>query len=257
MTVTKVMTNPKIQQNEIVSHERWKTAQDWEKSHWLRNHKALGKFGKNYIWRLLAMFGRVEKYRGDDRNRWWQSMFDNYRFLPANVNNALEAGCGPYTNMRLIQRVCQPAHLYLSDPLIRTYAKFNMTFLREMYQNVACCLDDHPLEDLPFADDYFDLTVMINVLDHVRDPHACMANLIRVTRPGGIMLVGQDLTNAEDLARQPEGVKIGHPITMEEEWFKPYFNTQFQPLLMKTVPREVGWAPEWHYGTLIFAGRKS
>jgi ubiquinone/menaquinone biosynthesis C-methylase UbiE len=250
------MKDTKPELNDAVDQERWQTAQNWEKSHWLRNNKALGKFGKNYLWRLLALMGRVEKYRGDDRNKWWESMFDNYRFLPASADNALEVGCGPYTNMRLIQKVCKPSHLYLSDPLIRTYAKFKMTFVSEMYGEVACCLDDHPLEDLPFADNYFNLTVMINVLDHVRDADACMRNLIRVTRPGGTMLIGQDLTSPEDLARQPEGVQIGHPITLDEAWFKPYFEKQFQPLLAKTLPREVGWAPEWHYGTLIFAGRK-
>jgi hypothetical protein len=78
------------------------------------------KYGKNYIWRQLAKRGCVPKYQGDDRNAWWQKYFDNYRFLPARAANASEVGCGPYTIMRFIQEACQPDHLFLSDPLIRT-----------------------------------------------------------------------------------------------------------------------------------------
>jgi ubiquinone/menaquinone biosynthesis C-methylase UbiE len=117
-------------------------------------------------------------------------------------------------------------------------------------------LDDHPIEQLPFADGYFDLVVMINVLDHVQDASACMKNVIRVTRCGGFLIIGQDLTNAQDLSRHPNGLQTGHPITLDEDWFYPFLHGQFDHLLKKVLPREEGWAPEWHYGTLIFAGRK-
>jgi ubiquinone/menaquinone biosynthesis C-methylase UbiE len=239
-----------------VDHERWQTAQTWERNHWLRNHKALAHYGKNHVWRLLSLMGIVEKYRGDDRNRWWQQAFDNYTFLPAEVDNALEVGCGPYTNMRLIRRVCTPRHTFLSDPLIRTYVRFNMTFVNEMYRNAACYLDDHPLEEIPFADNFFDLGVMINVLDHVRDANLCMENLIRVLRRGGTIIIGQDLTNEEDLRGQPDGLKIGHPVTVDEEFFTSHLRGRFHQVLRKVLPREVGWAPQWHYGTLCFAGIK-
>jgi ubiquinone/menaquinone biosynthesis C-methylase UbiE len=238
------------------SKEHWDRAQAWECGHWVREQKQLAKFGKNQLWRLLSAMGFLERYRGDDRNRWWQGMFDNYSFLPSTVANALEVGCGPYTNMRLIQKACRADHLCLSDPLIRTYVRFKMTFVSQMYREAACCLDDHPLEQLPFADRYFDLSVMINVLDHVQDANACMKNLLRVTRAGGYLILGQDLTNEEDLARHPEGLATGHPITLNEEWFKPYLGGQFDVLLNKVLPRQAGWAPEWHYGTLVFAGRR-
>ncbi len=172
------------------------------------------------------------------------------------MENAVEVGCGPYTNIRLIRKTCNPQHIILSDPLIRTYVKFKMTFVNEMYHEATCILDDHPLEELPFADSYFDLAVMINVLDHVRDANLCMQNLIRVLKPGGIVIIGQDLTNQEDLMRQPEGLQIGHPITLDEKWFEPHLSGIFDEILYKVLPREVGWAEQWHYSTLIFAGRK-
>ena len=115
-----------MQRIDNVNHDRWQVAQAWEREHWLRNNKALGKYGKNFVWRLLALFGIVEKYRGDDRNLWWKRAFEDYKALPSVVDNALEVGCGPYTNMRLIRQACQPSHLFLSDPLIKTYLKFKM-----------------------------------------------------------------------------------------------------------------------------------
>lgn len=242
--------------NDRVERRRWETAQAWEQAHWLRGKKELARYGKNYIWKLLSLFGVVEKYRGDDRNQWWKQGFDNYAFLPPIVNDALEVGCGPFTNMRLIRQVCNPKRIYLSDPLMRTYVHFKMTFVNQMYREGACYLDDHGLEELPFADQYFDLAVMINVLDHVQDARLCMQNLLRVLRPGGFLVIGQDLTDEEDLKNQPEGLQIGHPITLSERWFEPYLQDSFDVTLRKVLPREAGWAPQWHYGTLVFAGKK-
>ena len=242
--------------NSSVDRERWLTAQGWEKDHWLRNHKNLGKHGKNLAWRILSWFRIVEKYRGDDRNRWWMENFANYSFLPQTVDSALEVGCGPYTNIRLISKACRPSHITLSDPLIKTYAEFKMTFVNEAHRTGACALDNHPLEELPFGNGSFDLAVMINVLDHVRDARACMANLIRVVKPGGFVIIGQDLTNEEDRRKQPEGLEVGHPVTVDENWFDEYLDSTFDVLYRKIISRESGWAPEWHYGTFCFGGRK-
>jgi hypothetical protein len=91
-------------------------------------------------------------------------------------------------------------HLYLSDPLIRTYVKFKLTFVAERYRAADCILDDHPLEELPFADNYFDLAVMINVLDHVRDARQCMENLVSVTKSGGQVFHGSAFFSARNYA---------------------------------------------------------
>jgi ubiquinone/menaquinone biosynthesis C-methylase UbiE len=239
-----------------VSQERWEAAQHWERQHWIGAQMARAKFGKNYIWRVLSALKLVPKYRGDDWNTWWKGQFDNFAFLPATVENALEAGCGPYTNLRLILESCRPKHIVLSDPLIRTYVKFKLTFVAEMYRKALCVLDDHPLEELPFADNYFDLAVMINVLDHVRDAAQCMGNLIRVTKPGGIVIIGQDLSNEEDVqALRSDAGLVGHPVKLDHTWFEPY-QKKFEPILSKILPRAQGRAPESHYATLVFAGRK-
>ncbi len=42
-------------------------------------------------------------------------------------------------------------------------------------------------EHLPFADGAFDAALSLNVLEHVRDPFRCAAELARVVRPGGTL----------------------------------------------------------------------
>jgi SAM-dependent methyltransferase len=243
--------------SEKVSAERWQAAQRWENQHWVNAQKARARFFKNYIWRILSAAGIVSKYRGDDWNGWWKKQFDDYNFLPAVVPDALEAGCGPYTNVRLMLERCRFNHLYLSDPLIRTYVKFRLTFVAERYRKADCILDDHPLEELPFADNYFDLAVMINVLDHVQDAAKCMHNIIRVIKPGGILILGQDLTNEQDLqALRNDPGAVGHPIKLDAEWFPPFLENKFTPIIHKILNREEGRAPQHHYGDFIFAGRK-
>ncbi len=240
-----------------VSADQWKAAQSWECGHWVGAQRARARYGKNYVWRMLSVLGMLPKYRGDDWNYWWKNAFDHYRFLPSEVDNALEVGCGPYTNMRLIQEVCCPKHLVLSDPLIRAYVKFKLTFVADLYRRAACVLDDHALEELPFADNYFDLVVMINVLDHVRDARRCMQRLIQVARPGGWVVIGQDLTNDEDIeALSKDPGAVGHPIKLDSEWFSPWLLPYFEPVMHKQLSRKEGRCPEAHYATLLFAGRK-
>jgi SAM-dependent methyltransferase len=250
------MAKPNI--SDQVTRERWEQAQNWERDFWVETQRKRSKYGKNLIWKVLSKLGMVSRYRGDDWNEWWKEQFDGYRFLPERIHNVLEVGCGPYTNVRLMLDRCRFDHLVLSDPLIRTYVKFKLTFVSEMYQQAACVLDDHPLEELPFASDNFDLVVMINVLDHVQDAHQCMENLIRVTRPGGYLIIGQDLTNEEDLkAHHGSEGEVGHPITLDKEWFDPYLKEGFEPVLDKFLTREqVRGGGKFHYGMLLFAGRK-
>ena len=46
-----------------------------------------------------------------------------------------------------------------------------------------------PGEHLPFPDDAFDVVFSHEVLEHVADDRACVAEMVRVTRPGGRIVV--------------------------------------------------------------------
>jgi len=249
----------KMNKNKILAsqttEEKWKQAQKWEEAHWVNAQRARAKFCKNLVWRFLSIIRVVPKYRGDDWNNWWMDKFDNYSFLPNEVENAIELGCGPYTNVRLMLSRCNIKHLVLSDPLIHTYVKFKYTFVRDMYETASCMLDDHPMEQLPYKDNHFDLAIMINVLDHVRDANECMNNLLRVVKPGGIIILGQDLSREEDAeALLNDSGLVGHPIKLEAEWFTPWLDT-CEPIFEKVLQREEGRNDDKHHATLIFAGR--
>ncbi len=45
------------------------------------------------------------------------------------------------------------------------------------------------IEDMPYEDGYFDAIVACDVLEHVIDLHRCCLQLLRVLRPGGVLIV--------------------------------------------------------------------
>jgi len=191
---------------------------------------------------------------GDDWNHWWAQQFDNFSSVPSKLENALELGCGPFTNIRLIWAGRTIEHVFCSDPLARKYVRLRGCWLAESYRRSEVLIDDHPAEECPFATDYFDLTVMINVLDHVQDPKACVASALRVTKPGGLLLLGQDLTNEVDLRRLAHE-DVGHPIRVTHESLDELLLPYVEPQVRKVLDRDQGRNPAAHYGTYILAGR--
>jgi len=238
--------------------EQWESAQKWEKSFWDRFVKQQQSIGKL---RFLKTF--IKKYfksiEGETSNYWWEKAFDGYNFVPQELGNVIEFGCGPFTNLRLILKNREAHHVVASDPLARHYVTYN-GILAKKWKKRQWLIDDHSLEEKLYADGVFDLAVCINVLDHVRDVNLCLANLIRVVKAGGILILGQELTNDDDLRataekRQAAG-DVGHPHKFStEETLIPYLE-DFKPILHKVVTREKGRLPAWHCGTFVFAGEK-
>ncbi len=158
--------------------------------------------------------------------------------------------------MRLILEACTAKYVFLSDPLINTYVNFRDTFVFQAHRKYMAILDNHPIEECPFRSDYFGLVVLINVLDHVMDAELCLRHAMRIVEPGGILIIGQDLTNEDDLRNEQVVNDIGHPIKMEEEWLDKLTGPRFSTIKHRVLAREAGRNPQAHYGTYIFAGRK-
>jgi hypothetical protein len=95
---------------------------------------------------------------------------------------------------------------------------------------------------------------MINVLDHVMNSELCLKNAVRITKAGGYFILGQDLSNEDDIAKFPHDT--GHPIRLSQEDIKPYLN-DFTHIRYKVLSREEGRNPEAHYATLLYAGMKN
>jgi SAM-dependent methyltransferase len=244
-----------------VSHERWQSAQDWELEYWQQAQKKGG--WRRALWPLARRVFRVagsERGAGDDWNQWWASHFHDYHFLPQDIGNFIELGCGPYTNARLIRRHRRIQRTICSDPLIWQYLEFKGRWLAEAYRSKKIIVDDNPIESCPFRPDTFDVVVMINVLDHVRDADTCLAVATGLVRPGGYLVLGQDLTDESDLdyLATDEGrpITLGHPIRLSLEDLETHLH-HFEPVHRRVLAREEGRAPEAHYATLVYAGRRS
>ena len=247
-----------------VSERRWLDAQEFESSLWEKsNHR-------NSILEIVGKFVRAVRtpktlfnylkyrdfYRGDDWNYWWMEQFENYRRLPKFVERALEIGCGPYTNIRLISKKCKTKEIYCCDPLIDLYTSFKLTWLSTQFSKNGIKISNDNGENLRFDDSYFDLVACINVLDHVQNAKKCLKELIRVTKQGGLVVFGQDLSNEEDLSNRAVRDDIGHPIKIHHTTIDVIFDNICKSLLKRILPRDKGRNPIAHYGTYIFIGQK-
>lgn len=102
------------------------------------------------------------------------------RFVSANRKllwgDILDVGCGEMPYRHLLPRDASYTGIDIADP-----AKFDMT--RD--QGVIAFNG----RDIPFADHSFNAILCTEVLEHVIDPEALVAEMHRVLRPGGTMLV--------------------------------------------------------------------
>lgn len=238
---------------ERVPEERWLEAQRWERDTWVRVDRHTRRLD-GWRRRLLGLVGLDREPVGDDWNYWWREQFDHYQAIPTTIENAVELGCGPFTNIRLLLDRCEVEHLFCSDPLARHYLRLRSSWLSRFVPTGRVLLDDHPIEQCPYADQFFGLVLLINVLDHVRDARRCVSEAVRILGPGGLLILGQDLTNAEDAARFPD---IGHPIRLDHDWLDGLLAPSFHPRLRRVLPREAGRNPDAHYGTYLFIGEKA
>ncbi len=241
-----------------VSTERWRKAQAFE---------------------VEAIYSIMGAH--DDWNRWWKDRFEGYKVLQGKkFPKVLEVGCGPHTNLRLILPHITAKEIYLEDPLIQSYLDFmpgvppssrlsrvlrrsapivQPIFLQSLFKDKSyrIHISSAPLEELPYQQGLVDLTVCVNVLDHVFDLGRCMAQMDRVLKKGGILVLGQDLSNQEDYKKAPDSWKdIGHPIKVNEDDLEKYLKN-YKPLYKKVLPRKAGRNPSAHYGTYLLIARKN
>ena len=243
-----------------VSLERWQQAQEWEGAYWRAQHPDRSHSLTTPLKKLTAkMLDKLEQETdlapaGDDWNHWWAEKFEHYQCLPRTLKNVIELGAGPYTNIRVILECRSASHVICSDPLVKEYLRFRGQWLARMWQERKVYVDDHPLEECPFASDYFDLAVVVNVLDHCRDSLACIRQAVRITKPGGYLVIGQDLSNFDDVQRI--GDDIGHPIRIDHDTLDTELLHAFRKVHYKILSREEGRNPSAHYGTYVFIGQK-
>lgn len=247
-----------------VSEKLWSEAQEFERNLWVKSNQ------RNSYLKVLAKFVKAAKrprmlfnyirycdfYCGDDWNYWWMEQFENYKVLSKYFEKGLEIGCGPYTNIRLVSRRCKIKEIYCCDPLIDVYKSFNLTWLSSQVSRGKISISNDKGEDLKFNDNYFDLVICINVLDHVQNAENVLKEMVRVSKRGGVIVLGQELSDEDDLSNRIVRDDIGHPIKIHHTTLDTILNEVCEFHLKKILPREKGRNPIAHYGTYIFIGQK-
>jgi len=124
----------------------------------------------------------------------------------------VDIGCGPRGSLEWADMAKERIGL---DPLVRPYLKLGAQDHKMQY--VAA-----DAEAMPFADGHFDCAFSFNSLDHVADLGKTIAEIKRVTKPGGSFLLITDV-NHEPTACEPQRlswdvVKLFEPeFTLESE----------------------------------------
>lgn len=196
---------------------------------------------------------------GNDANDWWKKQFDNYQFLTnvPKIEKYIEVGCGPYArNTTYILEKITPTTIYLNDPLLNEYIQ-GQYLVQKLISEKHAIPVNLPLEQITDQKEIMvDCVVCINVLDHVYSLDKCLEAMWKILNPKGLLILGQELTNAEDQAKtQFLSFDYAHPIRFDYPYIEKYLQ-QFKPLYSKILKREEGRVPDCHCGTLLFCGEK-
>jgi SAM-dependent methyltransferase len=143
-----------------VSPSRWHEAQAHELDFWRG-------------WRDLA------PYRGVKLDEYWQGEIAKFGLDSTffKGRRVLDVGCGP---VGLTHFLPQAAARIRLDPLLHVY--------NEKLSSPGLSITATG-EQLPLADRTVDVAICFNALDHMRDPEAALAEIARVLRPGGALLL--------------------------------------------------------------------
>jgi ubiquinone/menaquinone biosynthesis C-methylase UbiE len=98
--------------------------------------------------------------------------------------------------------------------------------------------------DLPFPDGHFDAAVCVRVVHHFDDPRPIVAELARVLRDGGILVLEYaNKRNLKSIARRLLGRQTWSPFEPGAVAYKP-FHYDHAPVDIRRALRSAGLAPE-------------
>jgi SAM-dependent methyltransferase len=145
--------------------------------------------------------GHSAEYFGDTRDHWWNRDFLELmvkRWRLDVIRDVLDVGCGVGHWGQLLGELL-PEGVRVTgvdreaDWIAHATSRARARGLADRFLYLPGEADR-----LPFPDDSFDLTTCQTVLIHVVDPGAVIAEMTRVTRPGGLVMVAEpnNLTGA-------------------------------------------------------------
>lgn len=255
-----------------VPRERWAEAQYAERLHWMRHGI-----------RSIA-----------DRNDHHLENFDHYRVLEGmRFHHAIELGCGPFTNLRLIGLHCSIDRCDLLDPLIEEYLSHpNCTYTRQSLMLARHLSDENMLNRIlghfctgPFnqlrkrinphvpvgslipsaietmpADTTYDLLCIINVIEHCYDLDLVFRNIAAVLEPGGILVFHDRYYDEADVPELlASHYDAAHPLRVDRKIIDDFLQEHFVPLF-SNVTTQTNFLKETDekisFDTIYFIGRK-
>jgi SAM-dependent methyltransferase len=125
----------------------------------------------------------LQTHRAEDRHWWYQGRRHVLERaiarlgLPAHAD-ILDAGCGSGRNMVELARLGTVTGVELSH-----------TSVQLARERDAGAVVEGSVMDMPLDDATFDLTVSLDVIEHLEDDIGALSELRRVTKPGGALLV--------------------------------------------------------------------
>lgn len=124
----------------------------------------------------------LRDYRGKDPAYYSSARHDYVESLPADPGaKILELGCGNGATGLMALRAGKCGE-YIGIELFRPMAEIASTVLTHVHIG-----DVHQLE-LPYPEGSFDVLIMSEVLEHLVDPDATLARLVKLLKPGGLVL---------------------------------------------------------------------
>lgn len=114
-------------------------------------------------------------------NHWWYKgrreiigkLTRSYMTTPLKI---LDAGCGAGGTMEYLARYGSVQGIDISSQMVEHCRKTGMS---------AVCAS---VSELPFGDEEFDMVFCLDVLEHLPDEKTALKELIRVVRPGGVLV---------------------------------------------------------------------
>ncbi len=132
-------------------------------------------------------------YFGDARDFWWNRDFLELmarRWELSRVKSVLDVGCGVGHWGRclasLLPSECALTGIDREPQWVEEAAKRSAVL-----GNRPVSFVQGDVERLPFADESFDMATCQTVLIHLKDPRVALAEMIRVLRPGGLLVLAE------------------------------------------------------------------
>jgi SAM-dependent methyltransferase len=152
---------------------------------------------------------------GELENDWYEWLFTTQFGLSREFyrgKRILDVGCGPAGSLEWADVALERVGL---DPLVRQYRSLGIDRHVMRYVEAGA-------EAMPFDDGHFDVVSLINSLDHVDDVKAAIAEIVRVVRPNGVILLIVEIHSTPTIAEpQTLSWEIAHQFpgtSVVSEW---------------------------------------